>query len=661
MTKPNGNVTSYGYYWDGLPKQTWERTAGGATVAKHDLRYNLDGDRSEDASQVDDADSTNLLSQVATYAYTPAGQLASVLKSGAQPGKNECYRYDAAGNTVKQQSGGAACDFASGKVTTSNFDRNRLTTTTTSGVTANYRYDPWGRLDEVSAAGTVLKRYAYDGFDRLVKDENVAANITQTTTYDAFDRVVTETDNIPGNAAKDTRYVYLGLSERVTAEEQKNTSGAWAVTKAYTYGPGGEKIGMVDTPLTGGTGPKSYYYGANPHGDVETLTKDDGTTAATYGYTAYGDAERRYTTGLDKITDDPAQDADVVNPYRFNGKRFDGTTGKYDMGFRDYDPGLNRYLSRDLYNGALSDMALGMDPWNTNRYAFAGGNPITGVELDGHLVAVSDGGGGSGGGGGDDAAAEEDAGDDDYTQTDTSTEACGSWNGWCADTASSTASDDDGGGISIPDWLNPVTSVKQFGSGIKDLGQGIAEGLACGPGARQGSCERGTEHMTQGTQDATWGGLGILSWLPGGKGAQGAGVTGKGLWSRLISSFGRKEVPQVTRNKAVGEAAEAAIAARYGVGKEGRQVGLDAASGRRVIDVLTPQGLAIESKVGRTSLTASTRQQIKRDVELLSDPNSPVSKLMWEFTSSPTTGKSGPSGPLAAELLRNGIPWTVVR
>ncbi len=133
------------------------------------------------------------------------------------------------------------------------------------------------------------------------------------------------------------------------------------------------------------------------------------------------------------------------------------------------------------------------------------------------------------------------------------------------------------------------------------------------------------------------------------------------MWSRLISSFGRKEVPQVTRNKAVGEAAEAAIAARYGVGKEGRQVGLDAASGRRVIDVLTPQGLAIESKVGRTSLTASTRQQIKRDVELLSDPNSPVSKLMWEFTSSPTTGKSGPSGPLAAELLRNGIPWTVVR
>ncbi|RZT06329.1 RHS repeat-associated protein, partial [Kribbella sp. VKM Ac-2569] len=73
-------------------------------------------------------------------------------------------------------------------------------------------------------------------------------------------------------------------------------------------------------------------------------------------------------------------------PYRFNSKRFDGATGTYDMGFREYNPGLNRYLSRDYYNGALQDLALGTDPWNTNRYAFAGGNPISGIELDGHIA-----------------------------------------------------------------------------------------------------------------------------------------------------------------------------------------------------------------------------------------------------------------------------------
>ena len=59
------------------------------------------------------------------------------------------------------------------------------------------------------------------------------------------------------------------------------------------------------------------------------------------------------------------------------------------MGFRDYNPGLNRFLTRDNYNGALSDMNLGADAFTGNRYAFTGGNPITNVELDGHEPCVS--------------------------------------------------------------------------------------------------------------------------------------------------------------------------------------------------------------------------------------------------------------------------------
>jgi len=35
----------------------------------------------------------------------------------------------------------------------------------------------------------------------------------------------------------------------------------------------------------------------------------------------------------------------------------------YDMGFRDYNPGLNRFLTRDTYNGALADLQLGTNPW----------------------------------------------------------------------------------------------------------------------------------------------------------------------------------------------------------------------------------------------------------------------------------------------------------
>jgi RHS repeat-associated protein len=55
------------------------------------------------------------------------------------------------------------------------------------------------------------------------------------------------------------------------------------------------------------------------------------------------------------------------------------------MGARDYSPGLNRFLERDMYGGALSDMSLTTDPFTMNRYAFAGGNPISVVEYNGHF------------------------------------------------------------------------------------------------------------------------------------------------------------------------------------------------------------------------------------------------------------------------------------
>ncbi|MFD5898987.1 RHS repeat-associated core domain-containing protein [Streptomyces sp. NPDC060366] len=115
--------------------------------------------------------------------------------------------------------------------------------------------------------------------------------------------------------------------------------------------------------------------------------KDDGTTRATYGYTAYGSDESGLFTGADKPdAQNPA--ADPYNEYRYNGKRYDAASGTYDMGFRNYDPGLNRFLTRDMCNGALADMTLGSDPYTGNRYAFAGGNPIAFVELDGHLFGV---------------------------------------------------------------------------------------------------------------------------------------------------------------------------------------------------------------------------------------------------------------------------------
>ncbi|TGN66335.1 hypothetical protein EXE59_22035 [Nocardioides eburneiflavus] len=402
LTKANGNTTTYTYHEDGLPKRTEERRTNGDLVSRHLLWFNADGDRRRDDATLDHPDTAGTLAQDTVYTYTPAGQLEKVTKSGAEAGKDEFYRYDAAGNTIEQRIGDTTAN-----TSVSTYERNRLDQTQivapngTVKTTNAYTYDPWGRLWKVTQDGVKIKEYQYDGFDRLIKDQQFllvpagANDVTKTTTYDAFDRTTSVTTKVQTNTAKTTRYTYLGLSDQVVQEERKNNAGAWAVAKAFTYGPSGEKLSLVDSPVNSTDPSTTLYYGTNPHGDIETLTNPTGEVDATYRYHAYGAPDPTGTKGLDEAPEQtgttPVPDDEVTNPYRFNGKRIEPTTGQYDMGFRNYDPGLNRFLTRDMYNGALDDLALGMDPWNTNRYAFSGGNPITGVELDGHASTGGDG------------------------------------------------------------------------------------------------------------------------------------------------------------------------------------------------------------------------------------------------------------------------------
>lgn len=129
------------------------------------------------------------------------------------------------------------------------------------------------------------------------------------------------------------------------------------------------------------------YYTYNAHTDVQAITDATGNTKATYGYTAYGADDVSQDTGVDKNTGNGATGTTTANPYnvyRFNAKRIDTDTANYDMGFRTYDPGLNRFLTRDMYEGAFADTRMTADPYTGNRYAFADGNPLSNIELDGH-------------------------------------------------------------------------------------------------------------------------------------------------------------------------------------------------------------------------------------------------------------------------------------
>ena len=380
QTKANGNTVDLSYFLDGLLKTQVEKKANGTLVSQHTLAYDANGHRTSDAAKTQNADDhAAYLDHVFAYTYDPRDRARQVTKSAAGGGvlETESYTHDANNNVVAQTVDGAATSFT--------YDRNRLLTATTTGSTpAAYNYDPFGRLDKVTSGATVLERYAYDGFDRVTEHRKNDGTGTSTTryAYDPLDRTASRTKNAGGAGEERTDFNYLGLSGEVLSEEV-----AGQVQVAYQYSPWGQRLSQVKFKTDGTT--EDSFYGYNPHSDVETLTNQGGDTRATYGYTAYGKDDTESFTGIDQ-PDPQDPNREPYNLYRFNAKRFDPASGDYDMGFRDYDPGLNRFLTRDTYNGALADLDLGLSPWTMNRYGFAGGNPISLIESDGHRPADCD-------------------------------------------------------------------------------------------------------------------------------------------------------------------------------------------------------------------------------------------------------------------------------
>ncbi|PRX49389.1 RHS repeat-associated protein [Prauserella shujinwangii] len=375
QVKANGNTVDYDYHLDGTLASQVEKKSDGTLVARHVLDYNANGHRTRDASTIQNADDPGAyLDRVREYTYDPQDRIAHVVKRAAGSGavlEEENYVHDANANVIEQTLEGVTTAFT--------YDRNRLVSATVDGTTASYNYDPFGRLNTVTAAGQIIEKLSYDGFDRTVEHQKLADSgglETTTYSYDPLDRTTSKT-----SGGETTEFAYLGLTDKVVTEEI-----AGQLQRSYAYDPWGQRLSQLKHD-TDGTGPEvteDSFYGYNPHTDVETLTGESGDTRATYGYTAYGRDDVEAFTGVDKPdAQNPGQEP--YNYYRFNGKRWDAFSGSYDMGFRDYSPGLNRFLTRDMYNGALADLNLSVDPWTGNRYAFTAGNPISRIEVDGHI------------------------------------------------------------------------------------------------------------------------------------------------------------------------------------------------------------------------------------------------------------------------------------
>ena len=92
-----------------------------------------------------------------------------------------------------------------------------------------------------------------------------------------------------------------------------------------------------------------------------------------------------------------ADHQDPTNPYRYSDKRVDASasdprsgTGLIDMGARQFSPYAASFLQQDYLTDPGADLGLSTDLVNDNRYALAGGNPVSFIDSDGHAATLSD-------------------------------------------------------------------------------------------------------------------------------------------------------------------------------------------------------------------------------------------------------------------------------
>lgn len=240
------------------------------------------------------------------------------------------------------------------------------------------------KADDLTIANKTV-RYCYDEFNRQIFASGQGIETPTLITYDGLDRRDSKQNKLLGQNTEVRDYSYLGASELVTSERySRGPLLLESKSHTYDYDSQGDRIGQATN-----TGSAFKAYAKDANGSVTGLEDDNGLADAqnTYDYDPYGELDRTpsATGDLDAGLSTEAKD----NPFRFQGFYYDSGVKTYDMHARAYRPEVGRFLSQDLYASAAGDQALQADPLTQNRYAFAGANPVTNVEFDGHFWGAS--------------------------------------------------------------------------------------------------------------------------------------------------------------------------------------------------------------------------------------------------------------------------------
>ncbi|MHB8859932.1 MAG: DUF6531 domain-containing protein [Thermoleophilia bacterium] len=332
---PNGILSAYNYDADNRVTSMEAIKNNGVWQQWFSQGYDANG------NIVQKSESTGLYGT--SYGYDPLNRLTSENIGGYG---TISYGYDRAGNRT------SLSNPTTGQTSYSYNEANELTSSVNNGTATDYAYNANGAITG-KTTGSDTTNYSYNGMDELTSVATPSSTVNYA--YDALGRRV---QRIEGS---DTRNIHL---QAKTDLPDYWSDGSGNITASLLRGADG----LISFTLDPVSNPNLSYQLFSPHGDTTMIMDTAGNPFFTARYDAFGDAISG--SGL---------------WYGYTGKyqRYsDSSTGTIEMGVREYDPSLGRFIAADPLKGTPTD------PQQRNRYPYVGNDPLTKYDLSGYEVSL---------------------------------------------------------------------------------------------------------------------------------------------------------------------------------------------------------------------------------------------------------------------------------
>ncbi|WP_442601932.1 polymorphic toxin-type HINT domain-containing protein [Paenibacillus sp. KN14-4R] len=261
-----------------------------------------------------------------------------------------------------------------------------------SQVTSSLTYDP---LHRVQTNSMFKEAYQYNnrGNRETLQSDNLPQIPLNQYKYDSRDQLIEVKAPAKNNGeAKQVAYVYNGQGLMVKRTESNQADEGDKRVSRYYYDADaniiaeekteGDKISQYSYIRSGDqlvakvdqAGSKQYYL-HNGHGDVVSITDDQGNKLAEYKYDIWGKILPTEGNNLANKVD---------NIFLYSGEYYDETTELQYLRARWYDPSIGRFIQEDTYDGQRDK------PLSLNLYTYVENNPLIKKDPTGHMVLDSD-------------------------------------------------------------------------------------------------------------------------------------------------------------------------------------------------------------------------------------------------------------------------------